>query len=78
MCDVQMAVTAKCVALCLLRSTCPAVGDIAPTFLFASAMFNFVLLLHNLVSPFTMHCYRVAVCCWPLSAGCRYQIAIFE
>ena len=29
---------------------CFAVGSIAPTFLFASAMFNFVLLLHNLVS----------------------------
>ena len=27
-----------------------AVGNIAPTFLFASAMFNFVVLLHNLVS----------------------------
>ena len=26
-----------------------AVGNIAPTFFFASAMFNFVLLLHNLV-----------------------------
>ena len=27
-----------------------AVGNIAPTFFFASAMFNFVVLLHNLVS----------------------------
>ncbi len=31
-----------------------AVGNIAPTFFFASAMFNFVVLLHNLVSLHTI------------------------
>lgn len=36
-----------------------AVGNIAPTFLFASAMFNFVVLLQNLVSFLLLCAFRI-------------------